>query len=288
MSRFATVASLITLGGILIVIGSAPPTLAARGPKQPKPEPPTGAFALVEALNRAHPEFPMIPQDPQTKLKDLLRSMEKTFSQPGKKFFLQFEINRPAFLADGVADPAETAIVAEKDMPAVKNISVGGYLRKLLDRVPTESGATFVVRKDCIEITTGATVKKQIWGDHPGPYLPLVHARFEKTLLAEALQHLADQSDYNIVLDAKVGDRAKTTVTARLLNVPLDTAVTMLADMAELQPVQQDNAIFVTTRENALRWESRNRKPVVPGEEPVGPRIGSGPMSPILPQLKMD
>jgi hypothetical protein len=126
-------------------------------------------------------------------------------------------------------------------------------------------------------------LKKQVWGNHPGPYLPLVVARFDKTLLDDALRKLARQAEYNVILDAKVGEKAKTPVTANFVSLPLDTAVTMLADMADLQPVLQDNAIYVTTRDNALRWEARQRKEVVPGETPPGPRVGPGLRGPIPP-----
>ncbi len=42
--------------------------------------------------------------------------------------------------------------------------------------------------------------------------------------------------------------------------MPLDTAVRILADMADLQPVIMDNVIYVTTRENAVRLEADHQK----------------------------
>ena len=45
-----------------------------------------------------------------------------------------------------------------------------------------------------------------------------------------------------------------------MLNVPVDTAVRVLADMADLQPAFLDNVIYVTTRENAKRLEQDSKK----------------------------
>src|SRR5437660_1465785 len=80
------------------------------------------------------------------------------------------------------------------------------------------------------------TLRAQVWGkSYQGPFLPLVQGRFDKKPLEEVLKELAEQSEQTILLDAKVGDKGKTAVTAKLMNTPLDTAVTLLADMAELQ-----------------------------------------------------
>ncbi len=53
------------------------------------------------------------------------------------------------------------------------------------------------------------------------------------------------------MLDARVGEAAKVPVSAELTNVPLDTAVRLLADMAGLKSVQIDNVVYVTTPANA-------------------------------------
>ncbi len=68
-------------------------------------------------------------------------------------------------------------------------------------------------------------------------------------------------------------------MTGRFNNVPLDTAVTFLADMADLQPILQDNVIYVTTRDNAMRLEAKQRKDMADqpdAEGPPKPRVGPG------------
>jgi len=258
MSRFMFAAGMLVLGAMFTVRGTTP---------APEKRAPAKDTSPVGVLEKVVAEFPEVPADPQTKLESMLNHL-------ATKFEVQFEINVQAFVSEQLPDPAGHSIVAEKPLPAMQNVTLERYLRAILGRVPVTSGATFIPRKDRIEITTNQWLRTQIWGkDHKGPFLPLVHGRFEKTSLDEALKTLAEQSEHNVFLDPKAGEKGKTPVTARMLNLPLDTAVTMLADMADLQAVLQDNAIYVTTRENALRWESRNRKDKI---DDSGPRVGPG------------
>jgi type II secretory pathway component HofQ len=83
--------------------------------------------------------------------------------------------------------------------------------------------------------------------------LPLVAQQFRKVPLEKALDDLADLSGFNIVLDARAEEKGSTKVTARLTNVPIDTAVRVLADMAGLAVVRLDNVFYVTTPENAKK-----------------------------------
>lgn len=89
-----------------------------------------------------------------------------------------------------------------------------------------------------------------------------VDATFDRRPLHEALQELSDLSGTSILVDPRLASVAKAPVTASLNNVPLETAVRMLADMADLKPVLLDNALYVTTKDNAkaLRKEQEKRK----------------------------
>jgi hypothetical protein len=141
-------------------------------------------------------------------------------------------------------------------------------LGKILDRVPASSGATVVIRKNSIEITTMAALRKELGRGDQEPLLPLTNANFERRPLDDALKHLVEQTHFSILVDPRVGDQAKQVVSAPLLNVPLDTAVRLLADMVDLDSVLQDNVLYVTTHENAarMRHEKSNRKGLVPGK----------------------
>ena len=68
-----------------------------------------------------------------------------------------------------------------------------------------------------------------------------------------------------MVIDVRhAAQRSHAAVTAVLNNVPLDTAVRLLADEADLQALLLDDVLFVTTREQAqalqLEHERLKRK----------------------------
>jgi hypothetical protein len=251
---------------------------------QPKPEPAAKAeLSLAERLARRI-DFPGI-DDPETKLGEALDKLAKESG-------LAFDVNERAFAEEMVEDILSKPIGSP--LPRMKNVTAERVLYKLLARVPAASGATFLVRREAVEITTGHAQVAEVWsrvlnGDElerssRQPQLPLVSADFDRRPLGEALKELARQGGMNVVVDVRVAEKAKAPVTARLLNTPLDTAVRTLADMAELKPFLLDNLLYVTARDNADRLEERERGPKpgiggMPDEiDNRGPsRIGSGP-----------
>ena len=155
-------------------------------------------------------------------------------------------------------------------IPRLPSASVDRVLHKVLARLSVQSGATYTVRADHIEITTRRQQIDEIWGRYPGPYLPLVHADLTNQPLSEALRSLADQAGVSIVVDARAAERAKTAVSASFLNLPLDTAVRTLADMAGLKTTLNDNVLYVST-------EERNVNAVPPAQQVS---VGGVPMTP--------
>src|SRR6185437_4373035 len=107
-----------------------------------------------------------------------------------------------------------------------------------------------------------------------------------KSPLEDAVKELAEQAEFNVVFDNRAADKAKTTVSAVFRNTPLDTALRLLADMADLRAVHLDNVLYVTTKENAAALEARldrERIPAIPLDDnnstpgESSPRKGSGP-----------
>jgi hypothetical protein len=280
MSRLAVVCGMVGLGVMLAAGSPAPQAAAPAPPAPPRPVAQAAGDKLLSLLRMPQEKWEEIAVDPNYTLGAMLDGLAKKYSQPKGKppLHLSFDFNDAAFKADGLDDPRLFQIVKEKPIPAMDSASLDRFLRKALARLPVPSGATYLIRQDHIEITTNQAIRAQIWGGHQGPFFPLIHADIENKPLDEALKELAKQSEHNIVVDARAAEKAKTIVTARFTNTPLDTAVALLADMADLKPVLQDNVIYLTTRENALRWESRQKKemPAPDPEGPTGPRIGSG------------
>lgn len=84
-------------------------------------------------------------------------------------------------------------------------------------------------------------------------YQPIYGMEFDNTPLVDALKEISESSGVNIIVDKRLGDKAKAPVSAKMNNVMVDTAARFLAAMADLQIVLYDGAIFVTTPENARK-----------------------------------
>jgi hypothetical protein len=217
--------------------------------------PPIATSLTEEYLLKANPWAGLPDPDKEITLSRILDEIAKNSKWRG----VQFDIDERAFKADGIDDPAGVQIVPERGIEAGV-MTLSRALKKILERVPAKSGATFLVRRDVIEITTTRAAREEIWGkDHPGPYLPLVHATFNGHTLIDALQALADQADRNILLDGRVGGRAQTIVAGRFRNLPLDTAVELLARNVDLDVVQVEGGLYVTSHAEAKAVAKRRR-----------------------------
>jgi len=65
------------------------------------------------------------------------------------------------------------------------------------------------------------------------------------------VKQLAADTGANLVLDPRLKDRASAPVTLKLEDVPLETTVRLLAEVADLRAVRMSNVLFVTTPERA-------------------------------------
>jgi hypothetical protein len=74
----------------------------------------------------------------------------------------------------------------------------------------------------------------------------------------------------NVVLDprALAESGEKLTVTARFHNVPVDTAVRILSNMADLQMVRLDNVLYITTPKRAAQLQAEIKPKVEDGDIP--------------------
>lgn len=255
---------LVSLG---VVAGLGLLAIAFAAPAPPTPTP------LAVRLSR-HVKFDGVV-DARATLGDVLEQLNRQFDLP-------FDVNDRAFKAENTEDVLKTEVGA---IPARKSVRVDALLRRALQKVNVGTGATFSLRDDHVEITTRAAQLAEIWGnDYKGPQLPLVQATFAKVPLEDALRDLAEQTDFTVLLDNRAAEQGHSPVSGKLRNVPLDTAVRFLADMADLRPVHHDNVLYVTTRENAAAMEARldrERKPN-PTEDENAPnhRKGAGPGAP--------
>jgi hypothetical protein len=286
MRRTGWIVGLLALASALGWV--APPDRAGAQPKEgekaaPKAEPSPEQFLWKRGA------WAGLERDNEPTLKEALDNLANHATSPWRG--VTFDIDDRAFKQEGLSGAtavADTRIVADAPIPG-GNEALVTVLKKVLARVLVPSGATYLVRRDAIEITTNKAAREEVWGkDHPEPFLPLVQANFSARPLADALQELADQSDRSVVLDGRVAAKGKTQVTARLRNMPLDTAVELLARGADLHAVLVEGGLFVTTKAEAEALAKRRqakRKPARaccalekevtrPPAHPEGPRPG--------------
>ncbi len=195
--------------------------------------------------------------DRRTTLDDALADLSKKYGVP-------FLLNEKGFKYENIMDVGKTEIATPVPIPAIKNSRVDVILRKILGRIPVPSGAAFLVRRDAVEITTGTFLQGEVWFNDPeGPHLPIVQVVVDKQPFDEVMKSLAEQANFNVLLDGREADKMKTPITAELYNVPADSAVLLLSGMVDLRPVRVDNVLFVTRAATAEAMEkARPQKPV--------------------------
>jgi hypothetical protein len=169
-----------------------------------------------------------------------------------------------------------TPIIGNRPMGRMTT-TLGQAVQAVLSRTDDEFELTYVIRRDRVEITTRDAVDAEFYPDRgPDDFRPpLVTASVKKLPLEDALAELARGHDVNIVLDVQAGEAARVPVSAELTNVPADTAVRLLADMARLKSVRIDNVLYVTTPANAAALQKeQERKPPSPVGGPGVPPMG--------------
>ncbi len=111
------------------------------------------------------------------------------------------------------------------------------------------------------------------------------------TAFAAAVKQLAADTGANVVIDPRLKDKANAAVTLKLEDVPLETAVRLLAEVADLGAVRMSNVLFVTTADRAekLRPSSDGPTQPAPGSPvfpfPGGPGFGGDKLIPLPPVI---
>jgi hypothetical protein len=100
------------------------------------------------------------------------------------------------------------------------------------------------------------------------------------TQFATAAKQLAADTGVNLVIDPRLGDKANKAVTLKLDDVPLETAVRLLAEVADLGTVRMSNVLFVTTTERAEKLRPNADGPTQPSNNGVIP-FPFGPDRPV-------
>jgi hypothetical protein len=82
------------------------------------------------------------------------------------------------------------------------------------------------------------------------------------TAFTDAVKVLAADTGANIVVDPRLKDKAKVPVILKLEDVPLETAIRLLAEVADLRAIRMNNVLFVTSNERAEKLRADADGPV--------------------------
>lgn len=219
---------------LCLAVSAAAP---AQGPAKPDPLP----DILRKLSAEKGPSSEVIPDVSVVSLEELAATVTKLYSIP-------VVIPRTQF-----AD----ATFKERKPDLVSGKLEGLSLRSYLDTVLRACGAVALVRKDQIEIVPAQHAAREagveVLKDDFVTILaqPLVSAVIKEKPLNEAVAAVAEEFDLTVVVAPQAADNRTGFVSARLLNVPADRALELLAVQADLRVVKRGNAFLVTSRDHA-------------------------------------
>jgi RNA polymerase sigma factor (sigma-70 family) len=224
------------------VVAPAPALAKAEAPAQPNVNPPAQNNVASRLREKLSQEIDYSGVD------DARATLGDVLDQLSKRYNLTFDIDQEAFnlnpLNDG--EPLAGVEICDTPIPPMRT-TLSTVLRRILRHVH----ATYLIRRNRIEITTEAAVRAELGVPANSPLPPLVGDTLANEPLAEGLRHLAQQSGFNIVVDPRIADKLQTQATLEFNNVPVDTAVRLVANMVGMSVVRLDNVLYVTTADNA-------------------------------------
>lgn len=211
----------------------------------PKPAPRADAAEKILDVLAAELELPKDQNPSETPLFETLQYL-------GKRYNANFVINEAAFKAAGRPNIRE-------EKPTVTASALGGVtVHQFLTLALDSLGATYLVKNGTIEVVdvghAAKVTKSGVSQDEDGlPRLNerLVSAVAKEKPFNEVVAKIAEQYDLTVTIAPQAGDAKTGFVTARLLNVPADKALELLALQCDLRVVRRGAAFLVTSRDHA-------------------------------------
>jgi hypothetical protein len=187
--------------------------------------------------------------------------LQEIINQLGTQAKVTITLDRAVLFQFG--DPNQfVATLQVKDVP----------LRQALRKVLGTYNLTCAVVGDGVFVSTEDNVLSRQLGQR-------VDVELDEVPFNKALKDLARQTGVNLVIDPRVAKQAAAPVTLSLADVPLDAAVRLLAETADLRSVRVSNVIYVTTSERAEKLKADVNSDIKPGNPGVTPPfIPGGPV----------
>jgi hypothetical protein len=196
--------------------------------------------------------------DPKMTLREALRLLRNQY-----KVNIPFDFNDTAFLrafGDSNKDIRDEVIGRIQ----AQRLPLAALLRRMLGKVVVASGASFLLRDGHVEVTTEEAIRLELkipppeketdW--KPLPFI-IIYMNLDGATLESACEKIAERAGCSVLIDPRVKEKASTAIKARLINIPLDAAVELVADMAGLAVARKANAYYLTTPENAARLKGK-------------------------------
>lgn len=174
-----------------------------------------------------------------------------------------------------IVDPQNNAVALDGEPKPIQVLfpsTLEGFkLRSILDHVCAQVEGVTLIRDDFIEIVPQGEALTEfnlvvpmpelnplLFANNPGwferlqPAMPsLVHGFYEKVTVEKAFEDIAERLNQNIVIAPQARAKVQIVVSARLVNVTIETAVETLANMADLRVIQRPGVLYVTTKQQA-------------------------------------
>jgi type II secretory pathway component GspD/PulD (secretin) len=219
----------------------------------------TGVVVLTTYLLAGPAPEPAKPPSPVEKVRKALdepmtlevtdQPLSVALNQIRDKTKINFVVDRFTIQQTGY-DPEQVQINVK-----LKEVKARSCLRSIL--APYNLG--YAIIGDTVLISTDDMVmQRQI--------KQRVSIDLDKIDFADAVKQVARDTGTSIVLDPRVAKDANVQVTLQLDDVPLETAVRLMAETAGLKPVRVGNVLFVTSKTNAVAM--RNDTPETPNISP--------------------
>lgn len=170
-----------------------------------------------------------------------------------KKHNLTFIINEESFRAANMPNIKE-------DKPRLATTHLRGLtVHQFLSTTLGSIGAAYLIKNNAIEIVPIAhaarVTKSGTTQDEEGRYRlnePLVSAVFKEKPLNEAVAKITEMYDLTIVVSPQAGEARTGPVSARMLNMPADKALELLALQADLRVIRRGAAFLITSKGHAI------------------------------------
>jgi type II secretory pathway component GspD/PulD (secretin) len=255
-TRLGAAALILAAGGLMLSAAPNPPAkkAEAKAPQDDRDE-------LAEQLmNRVTIDKPM----ENMKLRDVIDFFASAYDLSVLVDSRSFG-NMPAAVAQGLDD--DPVLNAQVTIPVMRKVRLATVLKHVADQI----GGVYLIYPDHIKLVgterAAALTSPPLQNYMSDPpedtqepreslirSVPLVNINFNDRPLQEALREVESRTNRNVVLAPQAGEKGQTSVTARFTNVPVDTAVATLAEMAGLKMARKGNVLLVTTPERAKEF----------------------------------